>query len=78
MLYVGLDVHQRSSMLCVLDAQGNERERRSVTGHPRLWSSGCARWACTVLEYTYVHDAWNRLVKIEQEISGFPPPGRRG
>ncbi|MFN7022056.1 MAG: transposase [Phycisphaerales bacterium] len=36
MLYVGLDVHQRSSMLCVLDGQGNERERRSVTGHPRL------------------------------------------
>lgn len=35
MLYVGLDVHQRSSVLCVLDGRGNERERRSLTGHPR-------------------------------------------
>ncbi len=35
MLYVGLDVHQRCSALCVLDAQGKERDRQSVRGHPK-------------------------------------------
>ena len=35
MLYVGMDVHQRSTAVCVLEAQGIERELRTVKGHPR-------------------------------------------
>ena len=35
MLYVGMDVHQRSTAVCVLEAQGSEREQRTVKGHTR-------------------------------------------
>ena len=34
MLYVGLDVHQSSTAVCVLEAEGSEREHRNVKGHP--------------------------------------------
>ncbi len=34
MLYVGLDVHQRSTAVCVLEENGAEREHRNVKGHP--------------------------------------------
>jgi transposase len=35
MLYIGLDVHQRTSTLCVLDEQGREVNIRTIKGHPR-------------------------------------------
>jgi hypothetical protein len=33
-LYIGLDVHQRTSTLCVLDEQGHEVNVKSIKGHP--------------------------------------------
>jgi len=35
MLKIGLDVHERNSALCVLDSDGQIRERIAVRGHPR-------------------------------------------
>ncbi len=33
MLYVGMDVHQRSTAVC--NAEGTERDQRTVKGQPR-------------------------------------------
>ena len=35
MLSIGLDVHQRSSTLCILDPTGRMVKRESIKGHPR-------------------------------------------
>jgi len=69
MLHVGLDVHERSSAVCILDENGKKVKEHSVRGHPRRVITWLRRHIDTPFQicfeastsYGYLYDELRRI-----------------
>ena len=67
-LFVGLDVHQRTSTCCVLDAQGQRVETRTIRGH---WTRMVRHLASLGKPVAVVFEASVGYGAIHDALAGF-------
>lgn len=66
MLTIGLDVHERTTSLCILDARGRVVKEKTIKGHPRL----AIAWLRTLSEpFQVCFEASTNFVWLYQELS---------